>query len=252
MDEFKMWHDDDKVTFHAEKMVFFSQCDSSGFLSLHELLRLTSDIAVEDYRQQGLSREFLKEKGFAILVSRVSFRIHQMPRENQRISISTWEEVPEALQLFRAYEITGENGEKLVSGYSSWLLADPVARRIIPTKRFTLHEPTGIKKEHDCLAPGKIVLPENLSKTGSRIIGFSDLDSNGHTNNSRYGAFILDALPPEYAGRRITDFRLNYSKEAMLGQELELFSDAGSDANKVTLVGKTAGATSFESELFFA
>ena len=252
MTEFKLWYDDDKVTFHDESMVYFSQCGRNKLMSLQELLRRTSDIAVEDYRQQGLSREFLKDNGYAILVSRVSFRIHSMPRENQRIVITTWEEEPEALQLMRAYEISSDDGTKLVTGYSSWLLVDPVARRIIPTKKFSLHEPTGIKKEHDCSAPGKIIVPETMELLQKRTIGFSDLDSNGHTNNSRYGAFIMDALPLDWADRPLRDFRINYSKEAMLGQELSVYGSFDTQEGKAIVVGRTDSGTSFESELFFA
>ena len=58
--------------FLAGSHVFFSQCSKNKKLSLTELLRLTSDIAVEDFAQRGLTREFLAERNIAILVSRKS------------------------------------------------------------------------------------------------------------------------------------------------------------------------------------
>ena len=134
MTEFKLWHTEEPKTFHNQTNIYFSQCSSNQTMSLSELLRITSDIAVEDYREQGYSREFLKEKGFYILVSRVSFKIHRLPKENERITVSTTEEKPEPLQLYRSYMITSDSGEKLIEGLSSWLLVDPVARKIIPTK----------------------------------------------------------------------------------------------------------------------
>ena len=90
------------LSFNWETMVFFSQCNINKNLSLNELLKLTSDIAVEDFARRGMSRETLAKNGIAILVSRDSFRIHKFPKENQRIVVRTWEEKSEALQFVRA------------------------------------------------------------------------------------------------------------------------------------------------------
>ena len=248
---FKLWHDEDGITFHHENNIFFSQCAANGLLSLSELLRLTSDTAVEEYRQRGLSRNFLVEHGYYILVSRCSFRFHRLPQENERFKLSTWEEKAEALQLCRAYEFTAEDGSRLISGFSTWLLVDPAARKIIPTKNFTLREPVNLQKEHDCLKPGKISVPENAVLLDERKIRYSDIDGNGHTNNSRYGAFVMDALPPEYRGKDFCDFRMNFSKEAMLDDTLRIFGSFDDGAKKITVKGQTEQGTSFESELYY-
>lgn len=253
MFEFKNWHEDDGIVFHYETQISFSQADINGNISLNELLRITSDVAVEDYRQQGLSREFLKENGVAILVSRVAFHFHKMPRENQKISVVTWEEKPEALQLKRAYRISDENGNPLVDGLSSWIVVNLEARRIMPTKDFKLHKPNDYQRQDGCMKPGKISLPDNLAEVDSRKIRFSDLDSNGHTTNSRYGAFIADALPVEYRGRQPSDFKINYSKEAMLDEDVHILSaETEVDGKKkLVYVGKTDKGNSFEAELYF-
>ncbi|MBP5695343.1 MAG: acyl-[acyl-carrier-protein] thioesterase, partial [Treponema sp.] len=99
MEEYKSWHEEDGITFHNQMNIFFSQCDKFKRLSLHELLKITSDTAVEEYRQRGLSRDVLTQNRYAILVSRVSFKINRMPAENEHITITTWEEKPEALQF---------------------------------------------------------------------------------------------------------------------------------------------------------
>jgi acyl-ACP thioesterase len=253
MNKYNQYHDE-TTAFHNETMIYFSQCTPNKVLSLGELLRLTSDTAVEDFAERNMSREQLAEKGVAILVSRVSFRIHRIPQENEKIIIHTHEEKSEPLQFVRAYDINSQDGEKLVSGISSWLLVDVNAHRIMPIKKFDemkMREPTTLTNEHDCLPYGKIKLPEDLSLFDERVIKYSDLDSNGHTTNSRYGSFVADALPPEFRNISFKDFRLNYAKEAMLGEKLSVFGKIDNEQKKISLVGKTEQGVSFEAELFW-
>lgn len=249
--EYKQYHETDKKIFHSEEQIYFSQANMHGFWSLHELLRVTSDIAVEDYRQQGMSREFLKEKGFGILVSRLSFRFHKMPVENQKLEIVTWEEKAETLQLVRKYNIFDENKNLLISAKAYWMVVDIKARRLLPTAKFTLRPPIEFTTETDCLNPGKISSVENMELWDKRKIKFSDIDTNGHTTNSRYGAFIEDALPEEYRSKVPTDFKINYSKEAMLGNELSVYGKVVDDGKKLVVIGKTEEGNSFEAELFY-
>lgn len=64
------------------------------------------------------------------------------------------------------------------------------------------------------LSREKITVPDCVTELDQRPIRYSDIDANGHMNNSRYGAFAVDCLPESYQDRDFTDFRMNYSKEA--------------------------------------
>ena len=251
MTEFKQWYDEDGITFHSEHKVQFSQSNSMKKMSFYELLKVTSDMAVEDYAQRGMDRDTLTKNGYACLVSRVAFRFHRLPRENENYVFTTYEEKAEALQLVRAYEFTTMSGEPLITGLSSWLLVDPVAHRIIPTKKFDLRPPVESQKEHDCLKYGKIQIPEDLEKWDEWKIRYSDIDGNNHVNNARYGAFVANAIPENLREKDFTDFRLNYAKEAKLGQKLEIFGKVNEEEKRLTIVGKTEEGTSFESELYW-
>lgn len=257
MTEYKVYHDENNK-FHFETMVYFCEANDSKQLSLYDLLKITSEVAVEDYNQRGMGRDVLTENNFAILVSRISFRFHRLPRENEHILLRTWEEKSEALQLVRAYEITSmdkmdekSQGEKLVSGLSSWIIVNPESRRIVPTKLFKLREPTDLVTEHDCLKYGKIQISEDMTLFDERVIKYSDIDGNNHTDNARYGAFVADALPAELRHAKFTDFRLNYAKEAKLGQKMQIFGKISESEKKITFVGKTEEGVSFEAEIFW-
>ena len=220
--------------------------------SLQGLLKILSDIAVEDYRQRGLSWQMLAEHNTAILCSRQAFRFHKMPEANQSITINTWEEVPQPLQLMRSYEIVDtETGEKLISGFSAWIIVNLATRRIVRTKDFTLRPDSILKEEHDCLEPSKIIVPQDLELLMERPIWYSDIDGNGHVNNARYGAFVIDSLPEEFQKKEFTDFKINYSKEAVKGSVLKVYGNFDESSKKITIVAKQDDNICFESECHY-
>ena len=250
MTTFRQYHDDN-LRFYNETKINFCQCDIHSRINFSELLRITTDTAVEDYRQRGLSYEFLSDHHVGILLSRLSFRFHQIPKVNDVITISTWEEKPEMLQLMRAYEITRQDGTRLASGFSSWLFVDFVTHRIIRTKDFTLRPEPLLTQKHDCLEPGKITVPDCVTELDQRPIRYSDIDANGHMNNSRYGAFAVDCLPESYQDRDFTDFRMNYSKEARKGEMIRMSGAFDDNAKKIIVCGRQGADTCFESEFIY-
>ncbi len=249
MTEYKQWHDGN--VYNSQYLIGFSQCNVDRTLSLNELLKITSDVAVDDYNKQGLPREVLTKNGIALLVSRNSFRIHSMPKENQRITVKTWEEKPEPLQLVRGFDIVDDKGMSLITGVSMWITVNIAARRIMPTKFFKLRKEPELIMEHDCLASGKIAVPDDMILLDERKIRYTDIDANGHVNNSRYGAFIADSLPEQYRNKNWCDFKINYSKEAFINDTMKIYAAFDDKNNKVLIVGKTEKGNSFESELYY-
>lgn len=248
--ELKQWHDENNF-FYREFKLYFSQCNINQVIKLAEFLAITSDSAVEDYHQRGITFDLLKENNVAILTSRIAYRFHKMPKCNQIITLKCWEEAPKGLQLTRCYELTDVSGEVLVNGFTTWLLVNLENRRIMKPSSFTFREEPTFTTPLKSLDCGKIQIPENLDLLGSRKICFSDLDANGHMNNSRYGEYIIDCLPPEFQNKQITDLRLNYAHEAMFGDTLELFGNLNAGENRIVVIGKQGQNVCFESELFF-
>lgn len=243
-------------SFSLDCGVYFNMCGPNKCLTLYDLYKLFSDIAVEDFNTLGFSREFLAEHNMAILVSRTSFRIHKAPPENTVITIRTQEEKNEPLQFIRSYIVTSSTGEVLITGYSTWILIDIKARRILPIKKFDFNERPTIQREHDCLPCGKIN-SDATELLDERVVKPGDIDSNGHVNNARYAAFLFDALPPKISRCNITDVRLNYAKEALLGQPLKIYGKIDEAQHKVSVRGAVPAqdngkeTTSFEAEIYY-
>lgn len=254
MDNFRRWHEQkENVSFYNEEMnVSFNQCDKNHRLSFYDILKISSDTAVTDYDRIGLTWQKFHDLKTVFVVSRISFRFHKFPVASQNIRVKTWTETSLPLQFVRLYDFyDAESGELLISGISHWLYVSTETHRIIRTKDFTEKEIPDFKTEHQALEPGKISIPENLKFLVERPIWYSDIDGNGHVNNARYGAFVIDSLPEEYQNKTFTDFRLNFSKEAVQGQNIKIYGNFDDENKKIVIVAKQNDSICFESELFY-
>ena len=66
-----------------------------------------------------------------------------------------------------------------------------------------------------------------------------------------YHALLIDALPAEYQKKDFTDLRINYSKEAMVGQEIQLYGKFLDEEHKVIIIGKQQDQVCFECEVYW-
>ena len=251
--DFKQWHDKEtNRIFTREVKLYFSECDRNKNIHLVTLLQLAADTGVEDYFQRGITFDKLQENDYAFLVSRVAMRFHKMPHANQSLTIKTWERGIKGMQVFRDYEIFDtDTKELLVSERSSWLVVNPSTKRIIKPIDFSMREIPSSEKIVDSFECGKIKSSENAVLFDERKIRYSDLDANGHMNNARYGAYIIDSLPSEYQDIDFTDFRLNYAHEAGPGDSISMYGEIDNEEKKITVTGKHNDVTCFESELFY-
>lgn len=216
--------------FRQEELIF-AECDRSRRARVSALLSLAAAAAGHDYDARGLPYETLYAMHEVFLLSRIAVRIHDCPRAGDILDITTWENGVRGAHLQRVFEMADQRGKLCVSMKSDWILVDPESRRILRPGSFTAKPITTCPKAIDCPECRKILPPrESLEELGKRRVVWSDLDGNGHLHSGNYGDIVWDYLPADLQERSPREFFINYSKEAVLGQELQLVgARAGED-----------------------
>ena len=236
-------------TYEKTQEISFSLCDFTERLKPSELLCLTSDLAGEDYGDRGLPHDKLLSEGFVFLVSRVRFAIKRNVRAEERIRFITYERKIAGPFCIRDYILEDAGGERIIEGRSAWVLCDPVTRRILRPAHF----PYEIQNHEDIeLAvgePDKLRPVENMQKIGERKVVYSDLDGNGHVNNSVYGDIACDVLPMELFRSELKEFAINFVKEAKIGDTITLYG--GRDGSSHVVTGYVGDAVCFECAFTF-
>ena len=223
--------------FRQEEFVF-ADCDRNKRARVASLLSKAAAYAGYDYDARGLTYEKLYAMREVFLLSRMALRIHDCPRYREVMDITTWENGAKGAHMQRVYEMRDQAGRLRVSIKSDWILVDPETRKILRPDAFTAKPLTTCGREIDCPEPKKIVLPhEGLEDLGVRRVVWSDLDGNGHLYSGNYGDIVWDYLPPDLRERTPRDFFIDYSKEAILDQELRLLGFREGDTYRMEGLG---------------
>ena len=73
-------------------------------------------------------------------------------------------------------------------------------------------------------------MPKDLEDAGSRRIGYSETDINGHANNTRYADYACDTVHfEELAGRYVRELQITYSAECLAGRRSPAAPAGGGD-----------------------
>lgn len=244
---------EDGISVENETKILFGQCGPDKRIHLTEVMEYCADFVTDLYALRGQNRDFLSEHGYAQMVSRSSFHINRLPKENDEVLITVREEKPEGVQFMRYYQFKDlASGEVLIEGKSLWVVVNPETRAIVIPAKFEFLAKSDLKTESVC-KPGRIKIPEDVQKIGEQKILYSMIDGNGHLTNAKYINFALDFLPDEYQGKQISDFKLNFCKEIRKGDTMIVNVAFEAAENRVFVEGKIAssGERSFECELVY-
>jgi medium-chain acyl-[acyl-carrier-protein] hydrolase len=196
-------------------------------LRLSQLFSYFQDTASQAVEELGVGIEHLEKVfGVAWILIRMRVDIKHLPMWNESITIETWPQEPKSLEFERDFVVKDQNGDIMVRAVSTWIIMDIKARRIKRTSTINLHYPD-IKEERaiDC----DLKKLPNLSQTEmvyKKVIGYSDIDFNGHLNNSKYIDYALDCFPIEkHHEYEVSSLEVNFISEAMPGESLIMEKD---------------------------
>lgn len=194
--------------------------DRFGRLKPSMLLLYAQEVAGHHSDLLSFTYDALANRGLFWAVIRNRVQITRLPREHETITLETWPMPTTRTAYPRSTVAYDEQGRELFRSVSLWVLMDRESRTmVLPGKSGVDLEGTLRGLE---LASPRSLAPRSLSSSRSRGVCFTDLDVNGHMNNTRYLDWIMDLLPSQFhRSHEIKDFTLCYINEAREGQSLE-------------------------------
>jgi acyl-ACP thioesterase len=222
-------------------LVGFGAVDRSDRLTLAGAFDYFQDAAINHAEALGIGRNAMSQTGQVWILSRMSVRIERRPGYREKITVRSWPRGWEKLFALREYDIRDAADRAVAQGSAAWLILDWEKRR--PLRPGPLMAPLPRNEEAPLLQGGAANLEarNGLCKTGGRRALYSDIDYNGHVNNTRYIQWIQDALEMEtleQADRMAFD--INYLGEIKSAEGVELWTEREGRA-KTAFEGRREG-----------
>ena len=195
--------------------------DRYGKLKLSTLLYFAQEVAGRHFDGLAMTYEQLAEKGMFWAIIRQRVRITRLPQSGETIRLETWPMPNTRVAFPRSVVAWDEDGRELFRVISLWVLMDVNTRAMILPGKSGIALP-GTLRGDELPAPGSLPAKQLLNHR-NRTVCFTDLDRNGHMNNTKYLDWIADLLPSEFhRSHSPVEFTVCYLSEAREGQELLL------------------------------
>jgi medium-chain acyl-[acyl-carrier-protein] hydrolase len=224
--------------------------DHQKRLSLVGLLNLLQDTAWIHAEQLGWGYDALVEKGTIWVLSRQKVVMKEWPMWQDKVVINTWPRRSGAIMALREFEIVA-NGRRVGECSTSWLVLDWNTRKVQKLDRIMSGIPARSEGVLD-IAAERIPPRSDLGEIARFEVRNSDLDVNGHVNNTRYAQWVTDTLSLDELKRyAIDEYDVNFLAETGVGDTVVIESEAGTPAEDGTLLRHYQGRKSTEEKPAF-
>lgn len=220
-------------------------CDMTGHWRPSAILEAMQEAAGMHSLLLGCGREDLIKQNTVWVLSRCELHMDRYPSVGEKITVSTFP-MPVRICFFpRYFVITDERGEVIGKAGTLWLLLDIQTRHML--------QPGAVAN----LIPDNrdLSVPMHLPATVGALQGeefvseyspvYTDLDINGHVNNTRYADWLCNALGISMmTAWEPETLILNYNREVLPDQKIHLHRILRD--REFRLFGRVGDADSFE------
>ncbi|MEG0751340.1 MAG: thioesterase [Oscillospiraceae bacterium] len=185
------------------------------------LFRMLQEISIAHTEALGAGRSKTLDKGVLWVVTRVRLEVERLPRYDERVILSSWPGETMRVIFPRYYQMETESGEILLRASSLWLLMNQKERHFVFPEELGVIVP-GFVRGDELFQPESIVPPET-QKSLFRKVAYSELDLNGHMNNTRYLDWLFDLFPASFHKEHtLRGVEINFSSETKPDATVEL------------------------------
>lgn len=189
-----------------------------GEATMPAVVSYFQEAAWDNTKTLGISMYDLLERGLTWVLQRMRIEMFRYPKHDEKVTVETWASGREKVFLHRDFRLYSESQELLGQATSVWLVMDMAARKMVAVPDFIMaHE---IAPDHPPLpfAKGKLPVLETPAYEEKMPVRWHDIDLNHHVTNTRYVAWVLEALPTEIPEQmQLQELDIIYRAESLLG-----------------------------------
>lgn len=217
------------------------QTDMNGRMMPSAILEVMQEMAGAHAELLGIGRSTLLDMNLVWVLTRVEVQMARYPLFGETISVETFP-MPNRRWFFPRYFIfRDEDGKQIGCAGSLWVLLDVRERRMSRPDPVLAMLPDNSDLTAPLGLPATVAEIAGAFETQTFRPVYTDLDMNGHVNNTRYLDWCCNALGIDTLRQvELASFALNYNQEIRPGQEIRTeLHRSGSDFSFSGFAGDT-------------
>ena len=229
--------------------------DASWRLKPTSFMNLAQEAAGRHAVYLGFGYDDLIRNNTAWILSRVHVEFVDAPKWREEVTLNTWHKGLNRLFYLRDFLVTDNEGKARVKATTSWLVLNLETRRLVRDPMLmeegTVCNENVIETPADKVQMPKDAVPELVR---SHAVSYSDIDTNGHTNNAMYMQWAMNSVDYEIASSKpVKEFTINFNHETKAGDMVDIYraSVEKEDGLHVYVEGKLGETSSFCVEILF-
>ena len=231
---------------YKEKIqVTSNDVDQNLELKLSSLFKFLQEVASNQADSVHAGHWDLFKHNMLWVVLRMDVQIYRTPLLDEMLTVGTHPGEMKSFIYPRLFEVRDSKNNVIIKASSIWTIIDKNTRRVVlkPGELFLVK---GSSEKDDLPLPMKVDgKASNLIY--QRLVRYSDIDLNGHLNNTQYVSFILDSHDDEfYKHHRPKRIEICYDKEIRMGALVDIYSD---NNNPEVIRGDVNGVNHFSAKI---
>lgn len=227
------------VLAEKEYEIHFYEVNYKKKALMTSLIDYFNDIAIHQSEELGVGLEYLLERGVAWILYKWDITVREYPKIGDKIKVRT---IPYSLRKFYAYRkfyILDSEGKIMAEANSVWMMIDIKNKRPIRINE-EIVKAYGLED-----SAGEILKIENVDKI-QRIdneilfkVRYSDIDTNGHVNNEKYAAWMIESIPLDVVlNYTLINIKITYKKETKYGENIKVLTQRNDSEDEIVFIHK--------------
>ena len=188
------------------------------------LFRLFQKASGDDLDQIGLTYDFLRDNGIVFVLTKITLKYFENIHSYDIVEITTRPRCCKGVSFVRDFDVF-VSGKRVAYATSTWVLLDINSRKLL--------RPSAIDKLGTIKTDSENIITiedrrmkfdtASMNKTDVREVYYSQIDRNGHMNNTRCADIFLDVFNLKKE-EKIKSFQIEYVSQSFLNDKISLFT----------------------------
>lgn len=193
-----------------------------GVIKPSAILKIMQDAATTDASNLGADYLSLRSKDMIFVITKIIVEYNRLPHVDECLEVRTWNSGTSGVSFVRNY-VFNVGDEVVGKATSRWVLVSYATRRILRPDALFTNVTTNEQEELDMEPSRRIRLSENaLVLKNQYRASVTDMDTNYHVNNTRYGDLLVDYCGIDFEKKAIKEFEIHFVNELKAGESVEI------------------------------